>query len=107
MPIPRYITRQQLREALTPLCELLATSPQNFFSIRIDAHEVMFVVPARHEDDPSGRARAARVERLSTEDLPPHPQGVDAEPVVVGDGEGAEWGYEVKVDIVDAAEGGA
>lgn len=105
MPIPKSIHHAQMLEALKPLCDLLGTSPQNFYDspgIKIGDREITFVVPIRHEENPSGRAVGTRATDATVS--APHPQGlVGVEPVVVGD-EGdefsfAEIAYPVRVEI--------
>lgn len=113
MPIPLSVSHTDLMEAIKPLCELLGTSPRNFFAepgLTIGADEVRFVVPLYHEGP-----RSAAVKRpgygLESRAIgcpaaePPgdyvHPQGLAGQvPVAVGiDEERAEWGLEIAVAI--------
>ncbi|GAB3776777.1 hypothetical protein FB382_004397 [Nocardioides ginsengisegetis] len=107
MPIPTSITREQLNEALKPLCDLLGTNVLNFYSdpgMTIAGGTVTFTVPVRHEDNPAGRAAPLKVHRLCGEHVTTrHPQGGDSAPVIVtgsGGCDSAEWGYEVVVDVL-------
>lgn len=101
MPIPTSITRKQLNEALRPFYDLLGTNEFNVFPpLVFEFDSITFTVPAGHEQNPLGRVPSAAC-RLGADDLGPHPQGIEAEPVEVGHCCSAEFGYEVAVTIVD------
>ena len=108
MPIPKSVTHEELNAALEPLCDLLGTSVRNWFAdpgMSIRQGEITFTVPVRHEESPTGRvpsliAGANAVRREDATEIPPHPQGRDEEPVLVGCPNCVgELGYAVSVAV--------
>lgn len=102
MPIRKSVTRDELTAALKPLCDLLGTSPKNFYDspgMKIADGEIVFVVPVQHDEDAAGRAPGTRAGSATA--LPPHPQGLAGEPAIeVGDTpEFSELGYVVRVEV--------
>ena len=105
MPIPKYVSVPQLREALAPLCDLLGVSSASMFSdIKITREAIEFDVPVAFNTDPKGRPVATRVyspegTMRPTPSQYEHPHGGRPDPHQVGVGEMAEWAYSVRVRL--------
>ena len=104
MPIPKSVTRAELREATRPLFDLLGVSEHNVYRGVLVGENITFTIPVLAAADPAGeRAKAAKAwGREPSSDFPPHPHDPDAEVVIVGsDPEAADFGYEVTVEVED------